>query len=60
MSELQMGDRVKTGFNVKIVLSKKKIVRQKFMKLYYRSGMVNSKSFLGKVLLRIKWKFKLN
>ena len=26
----------------------------------YRSGTVNSKSFVGKVLLRIKWKFKLN
>ena len=25
----------------------------------YRSGTVNSKSFLGKVLLRIKWKFEL-
>ena len=28
--------------------------------LMYRSGMVNSKSFVGKVLLRIKWKFELN
>ena len=27
---------------------------------YYRSGTVNSKSFVGKVLLRIKRKFKLN
>ena len=26
----------------------------------YRSGTVNSKSFVGKVLLRIKWKFELN
>ena len=26
----------------------------------YRSGTVNSKSFISKVLLRIKWKFKLN
>ena len=26
---------------------------------HYRSGMVNSKSFVGKVLLRIKWKFEL-
>ena len=26
----------------------------------YRSVTVNSKSFVGKVLLRIKWKFKLN
>ena len=25
-----------------------------------RSGTVNSKSLVGKVLLRIKWKFKLN
>ena len=28
--------------------------------LDYRSGTVNSKSFVSKVLLRIKWKFKLN
>ena len=26
----------------------------------YRSGTVNLKSFIGKVLLRIKWKFELN
>ena len=26
----------------------------------YRSGTVNSKSFIGKVLLRIKRKFELN
>ena len=25
----------------------------------YRSGTVNSKSFVGKVLFRIKWKFEL-
>ena len=25
----------------------------------YRSGTVNSKSFVGKILLRIKWKFEL-
>ena len=25
----------------------------------YRSGTVNSKSFVGKVVLRIKWKFEL-
>ena len=25
----------------------------------YRSGTVNSKSFVGMVLLRIKWKFEL-
>ena len=29
-------------------------------KLFYRSGTVNSKSFVGKVLLLIKWKFELN
>ena len=27
--------------------------------LYYRLGTVNSKSFVGKVLLQIKWKFEL-
>ena len=26
---------------------------------YYRLGTVNSKSFVSKVLLRIKWKFEL-
>ena len=26
---------------------------------HYRSGTVNSKSFVGKVLLQIKWKFEL-
>ena len=26
----------------------------------YRSGTVNLKSFIGKVLLQIKWKFELN
>ena len=26
---------------------------------YYRSGTVNLKSFVGKVLLQIKWKFEL-
>ena len=29
-------------------------------KTSYRSGTVNSKSFVGKVFLRIKWKFELN
>ena len=29
------------------------------IKANYRSGTVNSKSFVGKVLLRIKWKFEL-
>ena len=28
--------------------------------LWYRLGTVNSKSFVSKVLLRIKWKFELN
>ena len=28
-------------------------------KLCYRSGTVNLKSLVGKVLLRIKWKFEL-
>ena len=33
-------------------------LQQKVFK--YRSGTVNSKLFVGKVLLRIKWKFELN
>ena len=31
-----------------------------FLLSLYRSGTVNSKSFVGKVLLRIKRKFELN
>ena len=31
-----------------------------YVSVYYRSGTVNSKSFVGKVLLWIKWKFELN
>ena len=33
---------------------------QQCERVHYRSGTVNSKSFVGKVLLRIKWKFELN
>ena len=33
---------------------------KRFILFEYRSGTVNSKSFVGKVLLRIKWKFELN
>ena len=36
------------------------VANQNIPGTYYRSGTVNSKSFIGKVLLRIKWKFKLN
>ena len=32
---------------------------QRFIGWQYRLGTVNSKSFVGKVLLRIKWKFEL-
>ena len=31
-----------------------------FTKRRYKSGTVNSKSFVSKVLLQIKWKFELN
>ena len=33
---------------------------QVYLESLYRLGMVNSKSFVGKVLLLIKWKFELN
>ena len=36
------------------------VVPRNNIKYKYRSGTVNSKSFVGKVLLRIKWKFELN
>ena len=32
---------------------------ESYVRNYYRSGTVNSKSFASKVLLRIKWKFEL-
>ena len=35
------------------------ILSYRYEYLTYRSGMVDSKSFIGKVLLRIKWKFEL-
>ena len=35
------------------------IKHEKNCEFPYRSGTVNSKSFVGKVLLRIKWKFEL-
>ena len=34
--------------------------RSKRTAKHYRSRTVNSKSFVGKVLLRIKWKFEVN
>ena len=34
-------------------------VQDGVLKVDYRSGTVNSKSFIGKVFLRIKWKFEL-
>ena len=40
------------------IKKKNKLVCTYFCK--YRSGIVNSKSFVGKVLLRIKWKLELN
>ena len=36
------------------------LTEQNFRFYNYRSGTVNSKSFVGKVLLRIKRKFELN
>ena len=35
------------------------VILKKALDFKYRSGTVNSKSFVGKVLLRIKWKFEL-
>ena len=46
------------GYNVATLLADF-IFSSPNVKVLYRSGMVNSKSFVGKVLLRIKWKFEL-
>ena len=60
-----------TELHVTCFLPKKNMTVPVFIKTYlllvnlpdrtfeYRSGTVNSKSFVGKVLLRIKWKFEL-
>ena len=42
----------------KFFMISKYLLKRCFMP-HYRSGTVNSKSFVGKVLLRIKWKFEL-
>ena len=55
---------VVSATNSKLLRHKKR--RKPIVDLYncttlkYRSGTVNSKSSVGKVLLRIKWKFELN
>ena len=36
-----------------------RLLDTKKLAYYYRSGTINSKSFVSKVLLRIKWKFEL-
>ena len=48
-------------YNTALVISDTKWeFRVSFRQKKYRSGTVNSKSFVSKVLLRIKWKFELN
>ena len=42
-----------------LTLNFRKEPRGELNKTDYRSGTVNSESFVGKVLLRIKWKFEL-
>ena len=43
-------------FNAVLVLP---LMRSALMHILYRLGTVNSKTFVSKVLLRIKWKFEL-
>ena len=45
--------------NTLFVIVSANATRATFYESIYRSGTVNSKSFVGKVLLRIKWKFEL-
>ena len=48
------------GFFLVLVYSYTQLKEEKTYKsLTYRLGTVNSKSFVGKVLLQIKWKFEL-
>ena len=37
----------------------KQLFKNELLAVQYRLGTVNSKSFVGKVFLRIKWKFEL-
>ena len=53
-------DFYKEKFNVPDPLGKHQGISTTENTSEYRSGTVNSKSFVGKVLLRIKWKFELN
>ena len=53
---------VKIKFHSKLGSKVLVFIRNSIMPFHsynYRSGMVNSKSFVGKILLRIKWKFEL-
>ena len=43
----------------KVMVSTATYLFVSFSGMEYRSGTVNSKSFVGKVMLRIKWKFEL-
>ena len=58
------GSKISQGVSTPQFGAKSGFVQQcrgcaKIAKINYRSGTVNSKSFVGKVLLRIKWKFEL-
>ena len=67
VSALHVHDRKRHVLQVRIHLAiwktaLKREIRSEKMKdsFYYRLGTVKSKSFVGKVLLRIKWKFELH
>ena len=49
------------GIYVFVYTGRERLIRTRLIRSsIYRSGMVNSKSFVGKVFLRIKRKFELN
>ena len=54
---------ITTGSEIYHLCGKDQIFKSRDYRIFelecpYRSGTVNSKSFIGKVLLQIKWKFK--
>ena len=44
---------------IRLEFSQLNLIRRDIRTFNYRSGTVNSKSFVSQVLLRIKWKFEL-
>ena len=58
-AQIQWGKKPMQAWMDQPLLAGHTIYAPKILEIY-RSGTGNSKSFVSKVLLRIKWKFELN